>query len=70
MDPLKIVSNTNLMFRSGEYLYSKEEGLALLVSRGVFGRTLTPTKMEKKQQGFFKRLFWKEKQPTTGKKED
>lgn len=50
------------MFRSGDFFYSKDEGLAVLISKGVYGKSFSQNYQgfEKKAgtQGFFKRLFW------------
>lgn len=46
-DPYKVISNSNLMLRIGDYSYGKEEGLAILLSKVIYKRDLIiPMKQE------------------------
>ena len=37
-DPIRTINNQNLMFKCGDYIYPRDEGLTLLVSKVVFGK--------------------------------
>lgn len=40
-DPNRIMANNNLMFRIGDFSYSREVGMAMILSRALFSKELT-----------------------------